>query len=130
MAAVRPKRKVEPAPATDAVTVPPELALGMVPEIWGDPAEPHGRLHELAMARFAWSDAARAWEASVGIGFYEHSRRLPRTHPGPPGKPPPTFAERLAELGLSPADVPALRRAAQARVRDTDTTAQHRRSTP
>lgn len=119
MAAVRPKRKVEPTAQTD-VTVPPELAVGSCTEIWSET----GHEHDLGTATRLYTVARFAWEEANHLDTATSCALIPVCGP----YSVTTAPQRLAEHGFSPEDVPWLRIAAQQRVKNiTDT---DRRSAP
>lgn len=117
-------RPVAPAPRA-AVSVPPELLIGALAECWSD----SGHESDLGSAWGNYGRARRAWCAEHRLDTHEQSLALPSGAPwalavpawmAESGRPYDDPADRLARLGLTPTDLPALRRAAQARIRSTD----------
>ncbi len=113
MATLRHDEPVE-APRSD-VTVPPELAVGALAEVWADGP------HDLGTAFLRHSRARRAWEQREHLDTAAACALVPAG--GPWSLDSPDAAERLARLGFTPDDLPRLRRAAGTH----DTT--HRRTT-
>jgi hypothetical protein len=106
-----PKR---PDTARSGVVVPPELAVGPCVEVWSLT----GHLHDLISARSGYSRARTSWERAEGLDGVTSYRLLRAS--GPWSVTTPGGPDRLARLGLSVADIPALREAAQARAEAAD----------
>ncbi len=102
------------APRT-GVVVPPELAVGGLVQVWAEVVPDHG----VPISTFTRYSAARdAWAAAEQLDTPTSCRLLPGGAPWSvtaPGGP-----DRLASLGLSTTDLPALRAAAQERVAASD----------
>lgn len=103
--AARP-RLVVPPPRVD-VTVPPEFVVGPLDVVWGDGPG------DLGGAHMRHSRARMTWERATGLTTALACAIAPVR--GPWSLESPHAAERLAALGLTPDDIPALRRAAQGR---------------
>ena len=93
-----------------AVTVPPELAVGPLAEVWANGP------HDLGTAYMRHGRARRAWERSEHVDIAAACALVPAAGPWSLASSP----ERLARLGFTPDDLPRLRRAAEARTRTTE----------
>lgn len=119
---VRRRPSAQPVAPRAGVVVPPELACGPMLEVWGDPAGATegewGPMGALIAARGRFSRARTAWEKAEGLDVRTSCQLVP------PGRPwslsEDEATDRLARLGLSEADVPHLRAAAQALVATSD----------
>lgn len=117
----------EAAPRT-GVVVPPELAVGACLEVWGEPGgeaeREWGPMGGMIAARGRFVRAKFAFARQEQLDTATSCRLLPGGAPwrvtGPGG------TERLADLGLSEADLPHLRAAALARVAASDPAARGR----
>jgi hypothetical protein len=94
-------------PRLDGLTVPPELAVGGLIEVWGEERAEFGAFIS-AWGRY--SRARTSWEQAHGLDTRTACRLLPRVRPW--SATDPGADVRLARLGLTRSDLPRLRRAA------------------
>lgn len=97
------KRRSEPTPAMTG-TVPDEFRVGPLADVWADGP------HDLGTAYVRHSRARMAWERAAGLDTALACAIAPVS--GPWSLDGPHGVERLAALGLTPDDLPRLRRAA------------------
>ena len=88
--------------------------MGACAEVWGETGGPY----DLLTARGRYSRARGGWEAAEGLDTVTSYRLLPAT--GPWSVTDQHGPDRLARLGLTATDLPALRAAALERTTQTD----------
>lgn len=118
----RPRDKRPPQRASGPVQAPAELLLGALAEVWAE----HGHRHDLGGSFGRYQRALRDWETSEGLTTAEMCAAVavPRspwsvaTHDSE-GRAA-AADDRLARAGVTRADLPRLRRAAEVRTRTTE----------
>lgn len=107
------KRRRPATPDRTGIAVPPELRCGALSEVWSTT----GHRYDLGSAWGRHGQARRAFCAAAGLDTAAECALMPSA--GPWALESEHGPERLARLGFTPADIPALRVAAQLRYAQT-----------